>query len=194
MKTARAISALGLGMLLAGNASAYDIGNGIEARSEFLAGFFLFGADYRVEKHDPGLFGGLGNWDAVKKEPLTFHRQEDNKTVTIKAVSNCEFELTYSSKNEETYIITNKTVLVDFNQASNVELADSGLGMWYLKANTGGAFWCEMIEKNGMSSSNCGGVPKGSDGKTMFILDGGADDKDISRAFTFFFNNVCQRR
>jgi len=198
MKNSVALAAVVLGVLAVGNpvseAVAYDIGNGIEARADYIAGFVLLGADYRGNKQENCLFCD-NQWTAVSQNPLTFHRKGDNTSVTVTDLNACEYELKYSTKDAKTYLVTNKTVTVDFNQASNVELYDSGLGEWWLKAKTGDAFWCEKVEKNGMNWSNCGGEFGTDDkGKTILFLNGGADDKDISKAVTFFFNNVCQRR
>ncbi len=199
MKNSIAVAALVLGIVAAESsptsAFAYDfVGNGIEADTDYIAGFVLLGADYRGLKEENCLFCD-SKWNAVSKKPLTFHRKSDNTTVTVKTVDLCEYELTYSRKDEKTYIITNRTIAVDFNQASNIELYDSGLGEWWLKAKTGTAFWCEKVEKNGMNWSNCGGgLTTDEAGRTILMLDGGANDRDISKATVFFFNQICQRR
>lgn len=197
MKNSIAVAALVVGLVAAESsptsAFAYDfVGNGIEADTDYIAGFVLLGADYRG--NDCPFFCEL-DWNAVSKKPLTFHRKSDNTSVTVTTVSRCEYELKYSTKDEKTNITTNKTIAVDFNQASNIELYDTGLGQWWLKAKTGNAFWCEKVEKNGMSWSNCGGgLTTDETGKTILMLNGGANARDISKATVFFLNQVCQRR
>jgi hypothetical protein len=199
MKNSIAIAALVVGLLAAESsptsAFAYDFaGTGIEADTDYIAGFVLLGADYRGLKEDDCRFFCDNDWNAVSKKPLTFHRKSDNTSVTVTTVSRCEYELKYSTKDEKTNITINKTIAVDFNQASNIELYDSGLGEWWLKAKAGNAFWCEKVEKNGMNWSNCGGLSTEETGRIFLRLNGGANDRDISKATVFFFNQICQRR
>lgn len=199
MKNSIAFLALVLGIGAVHSSSstafAYDfVGNGIEANTDYIVAFVLLGADYRGVKTDHCLFSCDNYWSAVSKKPLTFHRKSDDTSVTVTTMDRCEYQLKYSTKDSKTAAITNKTIAVDFNQASKVELYDSGLGEWWLKAKTNNTFWCEKVEKNGLNWSNCGGLSTDDTGRTFIRLNGGADDRDISKATTFFFNYVCLRR
>ncbi|MDP9592098.1 UNVERIFIED_ORG: hypothetical protein J2W19_004680 [Shinella zoogloeoides] len=198
MKRDGLLAALALGtVLVAGGHSqgathqsfGNDIGNGIEGRADFLAGFVLFGADYRGNK--------IENcpvcWEPVSKDPLTFHRNSDGMKMTITDIDRCRYELTYGTSDSAT-----KTSIVDFKQASEIDLSEGLFDGSWLTAKTGNAFVCEKVEKNGMTWSNCGGQSlfyESLDGKTILArTHGGGTGEDIGTAVTFFFNQVCQRR
>ena len=166
-----------------------DIGNGIEGRADFLAGFVLFGADYRGNKIE----NCPACWELVSRDPLTFHRASDDITMTITDIDRCRYELTYGTSDSAT-----KTSIVDFKQASEIDLSKGILDGSWLTAKTGNSFVCEKVEKNGMTWSNCGKQTlfhKSLDGKTILARRfGGGTGEDIGRAVTFFFSHVCQRR
>lgn len=171
-----------------------NIGGGIEGRADFLAAFVLFGADYRGSSHK----NCPECWEPTSSDPLTFHRKSDDASFILHELSACKYEIKYDSKDKATGTATSKIGTFDFSHVVGVTLPKSWLdafsGSW-LKAKTGSEFWCERVEKNGSSWSNCGGsafFQTNSEGQTLFApVDGGAAGEDVHTAASFFFSRAC---
>lgn len=164
-----------------GATSAAD--NRFQPTSDRLMAILLLGADYRIEKSENEF-----HWTAVKQSPLTFHRKSGDTTVVVEDKGRCLTTLTFTSNRQGT--TTTRVVEVSPDQASSFELYDGGFGYWHLRGK-GSAFWCEKVNKNGISSTNCDGLMRDAQGRFLVPLNGGASSKAIVDAADFSFPRGC---
>jgi hypothetical protein len=163
----------------------------IDPRRDFLAAFLMFGADYRNKGPNNSLTGH--QWIVVSTSPLTFHRDDEDTTITITVVDDCRYKIYQNTKKPMfNRPPQSKLIEVDFNALSNVELEDSSLGVWWLRG-TGPRFWCEMVDSNGIKSSSCLQGPPSKPDRLIVKLGGGADFKAIASVYHYFFTRTCPR-
>jgi hypothetical protein len=168
---------LALGLFVA---PAFAAGN-LDPTPEKIAAFILLGADYRSDGKDT-------HYTAIRQQPLTF-RKYSGEIVTVIAEDNCHYKVqSYNKKEESLYEQT-----FDFTKLRRIALKDTMLGVWALNGKSAPKFNCWSAKpKNGTIKTGCF-ESLTDDPEDIYVeADGGADPKDISRAYRIFVQNICR--
>lgn len=150
----------------------------INPSPENLAALILLGADYRSTE---------GKYTVVSERPLTFQKSS-GETVTVLVEDNCIYKVQSYNKAEESLYEER----FDFTKLRKIALNDTGLGVWALGGKSKPEFQCWTRQpKNGPTTTGCYDSLT-SDPEDIYVeADGGADPKDIARAYNLFVRNIC---